>query len=192
MKNKLKLILIGVLIASILAVALLVVLPFMRRSTEYFIKIEEYTNEKNAMENEINDLYGLKSDYYVLNSLFDKYNTQIPLTENIPVLTDQIYEIGKYSGVKIYSIIFNEVLNYNAADNKAGAINVDLSIEGSYYQILTFINTLEIMPRFLKIEIISLDSKQAEQQSYTNEGASVILSGEISFKTFYDKSNYDN
>jgi Tfp pilus assembly protein PilO len=183
------------LIISLIGIFVFLIMPLAKSNTELALKIAENTKNKNEFEKNIKTYLEIKSRYFILNARLDKYNTQLPLSGNIPVLTDQIYEIEKYSGIKISTINFKELSSAGSTKilDPIGSIIVDLKITGSYYQVLTFLNTLEIMPRFVKIESIALDIDQA---SSNNPGINtlnkIILSANISFKIYYDKTDYKN
>jgi Tfp pilus assembly protein PilO len=193
MKTGYKIAIIIILILSLIGVLLFLIMPLAKSNAELAIKIAENTKNKNDFENNIKSLLEIKSRYFILNAKLDKYNTQFPLSGNIPILTDQIYEVEKYSGIKISTINYKDQPPVADAktQNPIGSITVDLSITGSYYQMLTFLNTLEIMPRFVKIEKISIDSNQTVvDSSGENTLNQIILSAAISFNTYYDKTDY--
>ncbi len=196
MKNSYKIAIIIILILSISGVFFFLIMPLANSNTELSAKIIENTNNKTNLENNIKTLLEIKSRYFILNAKLDKYNTQLPLSGNIPILTDQIYEIEKYSGVKISTINFKDLPPVAVTDIRGqdpiGSIIVDLDMTGSYYQILTFLNTLEIMPRFLKIESITINADQTSTDTtIDNTLNQVILSAAISFNTYYDKTDYE-
>lgn len=199
MKKVYKISTIIILFLIIIGLLVFLTIPLYKTNSDLISRIYQNNKNKNDFENNIKSLLKAKSDFYVYNALFEKYNTQVPLSGNIPNLTNQIYEIEKYSGVKIQSINYKDIniQSTNNSNNKeqdvTGNIIVDLNIKGTYYQILTFINTLEIMPRFIKIENISTKvfnetSGSSENTSSTNQ---IVLTSLITFRTFYDKTNYN-
>lgn len=196
MKNSYKLAIIIFLILLLAGVLLFLIMPLTKSNADLSLKIAENIKTRNEFVNNIKSLLEIKSRYFILKAKYDKYNTQLPLSGNIPILTDQIYEIEKYSGIKISAINFIELPSAIEADaqkqNPIGIIAVDLNITGSYYQTLTFLNTLEIMPRFLKIEKIVLNADQTSTEGTAgNILNQIILSATISFNTYYDKTNYE-
>jgi len=199
MKKVYKITAVITLFLIIIGLIVFLTIPFNKTNSELISKIYQSSIIKNDFEKNIKLLLEAKSNFYVYNALLDKYNTQIPLSSNIPNLTDQIYEIEKYSGVKVQSINYKDIniQSSSSTSNKEqeviGNIIVDLNINGTYYQILTFINTLEIMPRFIKIENISTKvfneaGGSSENASSTNQ---IVLTSLITFRTFYDKTNYN-
>ncbi|MHB1334668.1 MAG: type 4a pilus biogenesis protein PilO [Candidatus Humimicrobiaceae bacterium] len=196
MKKGYKITIIIILILFLIGVLLFLIMPLAKSNAELALKIAENTKNKNDFENNIKSLLEIKSRYFILNAKLDKYNTQLPLSGNIPILTDQIYEVEKYSGIKISTINFKDlppIADVNTQkQNPIGNITVDLNVTGSYYQILTFLNTLEIMPRFVKIEKISINANQAGSDNAAgNTLNQIILSATISFNTYYDKTDYE-
>ena len=181
-----------IIVIAIAAVLLLWFLPSYKESQRISREIDNKIKEKEALEKEINNLLDSRSKFFLLNALFEKYNTEIPLNDSITVLTDQLYEIGKYAGIKIQSVDFkeiNETSDKKNEKNPIGIINVSVSVSGSYYQVLTFLNTIEIMPRLVKVENISLNISKIFEDDNMNED-NLGLSALINFKTFYDKTDY--
>ncbi|MDD3520782.1 MAG: type 4a pilus biogenesis protein PilO [Actinomycetota bacterium] len=194
MKIIYKAVIIVLIVIAITAVLLLWFLPSYNESQRILREINSNSQQKIVLEDEINDLLRSRSNYYFLNALFEKYNTEIPLSDSITVLTDQIYEIGKYSGILIESVDFKEIDESTGKKNEInpiGTINVNVSVSGSYYQVLTFLNTIEIMPRLIKVENISLDSQGVYEIEDLNENI-LDISALINFKAFYDKTDYVN
>lgn len=194
MKTIYRIAIIIIIILAIAAVMLLWFLPSYKDSRRISGEINDKSLEKAALEKEIKDLLDSRSDYFLLNALFDKYNTEIPLSDGITVLTDQIYEIGKYSGIKIQAVDFKEINESSTKKNEKnmiGAINVSITVNGSYYQVLTFLNTIEIMPRLIKVENISINLATAFDDETSSEN-DLDLSALINFKTFYDKTDYSD
>jgi Tfp pilus assembly protein PilO len=197
MKKFYKLVAIIILILSLSGVLFFLVRPLSKNNAELKLKIAESIKSKTDFEDNIKSLLEIKSRYFILSAMLDKYNTQLPLSGNIPILTDQIYEIEKYSGIKISTINFKEIpvtaTVGTKKQNPIGNISIDLNATGSYYQMLTFLNTLEILPRFIRIEKVSFTANQA---SYNNSGNSsldkIIISAAVSFTTYYDKTDYKN
>jgi len=192
MKIIYKVVLIVILIIAITAVLLLWFLPSYKENKRALSELSNKSQEKTALEKEITDLLNSRSNYILLNALFEKYNTEVPLSDSITVLTDQIYEIGKYSGIKIQSVDFKEINENSIKKNEKniiGIINVSVTVNGSYYQVLTFLNTIEIMPRLIKVENISLNLSGIFEDD-SNKENELGLSALINFKTFYDKTDY--
>src|SRR5665647_2300453 len=109
MKTGYKITIIIILILALIGVLLFLIMPLAKSNAELVLKIVENTKNKNDFENNIKSLLEIKSRYFILNARLDKYNTQLPLSGNIPILTDQIYEIEKYSGIKISTINFKDL-----------------------------------------------------------------------------------
>ncbi len=187
-----KIVTITILVILIAAILFLWFIPSFKANRKISKEICEGTQEKVTLEREINTLTEQKANYFLLNALFEKYNTALPLTDNTSVLIDQLYEIGKYSGIKIQFVDFNEASETDSEINEAnpvGVIGVNIMITGSYYQILTFLNTVEIMPRFIKVENISLNLSNTNDAENKNEN-NPDLTALINFKTFFDKTFY--
>jgi len=195
MKKGYKIAIIIILFLSLIGVLVFLIMPLAKNNTELVLKIAQNTKNKKDFEDNIKSLLEIKSRYYILNAKLDKYNTQLPPSGNIPVLTNQIYEIEKYSGIKISTINFLDIPDTAEANipNPVGSIMVNLNLTGTYYQLLTFLNTLEIMPRFVKIESITILANEAVASTAENTPLNqIILSAAVSFNTYYDKTDYKN
>ena len=193
MKTSYRIAIIIILILSLIGVFVLLIMPLAKSNTELTLKIAENNKNKIEFERNIKAYTEIKSRYYILNARLDKYNTQLPFSVNIPVLTEQIYEIEKYSGIKISAINFQDMASPAGTimQSPIGSINVKLSLTGSYYQILTFLNTLEILPRFVKIGSISINSNQAGTgNTGENNLNQIMLATSVSFSVYYDKTEY--
>ena len=67
--------------------------------------------------------------------------------------------MGKYTGIEVQSLSYEEVILTQGQENEPAVIpvkqiKIDLVISGTYYQILNFVNTIERVPRIIKIEDI--------------------------------------
>lgn len=109
---------------------------------------------------------------------------QLPHDIDITVLTNEIYDIARYADVDIQYIDFADKTIADTEDENEkniGVIESNLILEGSYYQILSFINTIEIMPRVIRIEDIAISTGE---ESYNR------LIAYVSFESYFDK-NYE-
>ncbi len=193
MKTSYRIAIIIILILSIIGVFVLLIMPLAKGNTDLTLKIAENNKNKIEFERNIKAYTEIKSRYYILNARLDKYNTQLPFSVNIPVLTEQIYEIEKYSGIKISSINFQDIASPigTVLQSPIGSINIKLIMTGSYYQTLIFLNTLEIMPRLVKIGSISINSNLAEgNDTGENNLNQIMLATSVSFSVYYDKTEY--
>lgn len=181
-----------ILLLLITAIMFLWFIPSFKFNRKVSGAIYEGRKEKVILEEEISRLTELQDNYFLFYALFEKYNTKIPLNDSTSALIDQLYEIGKYSGAKIQFIDFKEISETDYEKNTGGqfgVLGVNIMITGSYYQIMTFLNTTEIMPRLVKIENISInlsDTTESENKKEDNPDLTAL----INLRTFFDNSQY--
>ncbi|MFO7929523.1 MAG: type 4a pilus biogenesis protein PilO, partial [Candidatus Humimicrobiaceae bacterium] len=112
-----------------------------------------------------------------LYAQYQKYLTELPSGSNVQALTNEFYNISQYADTEIQSINFEEVIE---KDSNIGIIQTNLVIQGSYYDILVFVKTVEIMPRSMKI--IGIEISQAGED-YSN------LIGVIEAESYFQRTN---
>lgn len=105
------------------------------------------------------------------------------MKNDLSVLTNEFYEVGKYTGVEIESVSYEEIASAAEEEDQAEIIpvkqiKIDLVISGSYYQILNFVNTIERVPRIIKIEDILVQTSGEDYEE---------LSGYVRARTFFEE-----
>ena len=108
---------------------------------------------------------------------------ELPEKSNLSILTNEFYEIARYTIVEIENISFEKtkIDEEELRKTPVEEIKVDMVLRGSYYEILNFINTMEIMPRIIKVEDVVVQTTGGD---YDNLLAFVIA------KTYFANEYY--
>ncbi len=182
MKNLYKII----IIAAIFIIAIFVILVFMRpsliRNADLLAKISSEQEKNVSINSEIKNYLTKRENFYMVNAEYEKLSMELPIKNDLSILTNELYEVGKYTGIEIQSLTYEEVKEEGEGGQTetitVKQINIDLVISGTYYQVLNYINTIERVPRIIKIEDILV---QVSGQDYEN------LIGYIKAKTFFEE-----
>jgi Tfp pilus assembly protein PilO len=185
MRNIYKIIIIAVVFIVSVFLLLVVIRPSLVRSSSHLVSIAEEEERNSGLNSELDSYLEDRDDYYILNAEYQKLVMELPEKDDTLILTNELYEIAGYTGIEINSISFSEV----SIDEKelrnapAKEISINIIMEGSYYQTLNFINTIEIMPRIIKVEDISI---QSPSDDYNN------LVTFLSARTYFVNEYYRN
>ena len=179
MKNLYKII----IITAVFIIAIFVILVFMRpsliRNTELLDKISSEQGKNASINSEIKNYLTARENFYMVNAEYEKLSMELPIKNDLSILTNELYEVGKYTGIEIQSLTYEEIGGESQTEtNPVKQIKVVLVISGTYYQVLNYINTIERVPRIIKIEDILV---QVSGQDYEN------LVGYIKAKTFFEE-----
>ncbi len=177
-----KIIFIVLIIIITIALFAFIVMPNFSGSTEYAYRINQERADKSRLEADLCEFLAAKDKYHMLNAEYQNLCMQLPHDIDITVLTNEIYDIARYADVDIQYIDFaDKTIAEDENEKNIGVIESNLILEGSYYQILGFINTVEIMPRVIRIEDMAI---RAGEESYNR------LIAYISFESYFEK-NYE-
>ncbi len=184
MKNLYKIILIVVIFIIAIFVVLVFVRPSIIRNDELLSKISEEQEKNVDLNSEINTYLLARDNFYMVNAEYEKLSMELPVENDLSVLTNEFYEVGQYTGVEIQSVSYEQIIVVEV--EKEGPvqaipveqIKVDLVISGTYYQILNFINTIERVPRIIKIEDVLVQVSGLEYEE---------LTGYLRAKTFFER-----
>jgi Tfp pilus assembly protein PilO len=162
-----------------------VVRPSLVRSGRHLSKIIEEEERNIGLNNEIDTYLEDRDSYYFHNAEYQKLAMELPDKDDTIILTNEIYEIARHTNIDIDSLTFNEkkIDVEDLGKIPAKEISIDIVLEGSYYEVLNFINTIEIMPRIVKIENVLIQNVSGD---YDN------LSTFINAKTFFINEYYRN
>ncbi len=158
MSNTVKIIFIVVFFIASVLLLILFVIPNLSTSIEASVLIEAEKENNKIFIDRLDELLLIRDEYNVLNAEYQKDSMQIPSENDISFFTNEVYEIAKYSSVSIYSVDYTEKIIIGEDKEEQELINVDIVLEGSYYNIVNFIKTIEKMPRIAVIENIVLQS----------------------------------
>ncbi len=166
MSNMVKII--SIIIIFIVSVLLLIlfIIPNLSTAVETSKAIETEREDNKAFRERLEELLLVRDEYNALNAKYQKYSLQLPSESDISIFTNEIYDIAKYADVTIHSIDYVE--QFTDKEEREGPeiiiMKVDLVLEGSYYNILNFVNTIEKMPRIMIIEDIILQSSEGDYE----------------------------
>lgn len=179
MSNNVKIILIvSIFILSVVLVFLFIV-PNLSTSIGTNSAIAKEREDNKTFNETLESLLLTRNDYYALNAEYQKYLLQLPPENNQDIFTDEIEEIANFSNVVIYSIDYSDKPNVAEEEEESGktTIEANLILQGSYYDVMNFIKTIERMPRIVIIKDIIIQS---------NEDNSENLSAYITAELYYE------
>jgi len=164
MRNIYKIIVIAMIFVVSVFLLLLIVRPALLRSSNHLIRTAEEEEKNNSLNAELDNYLEDRDQYYLLNAEYQKLAMELPDKDDILILTNELYEIARYTEIDIMNLAFVEtgISEKELTKTPVKEINIDLVLEGSYYQILNFINTIEIMPRIMKVENIIIQTVSSE------------------------------
>ena len=164
MRNIYKIIIIVLVFMISVFLLLLVIRPILLRSGEHLIRVAEEKERNISLNAELDHYLLVRGQYYLLNAEYQKLAMELPDNDDTLILTNELYEIARYTEIEIMMLDFKE--NIIPEDElkvlPVKEISINMVLEGSYYQILNYINTIEIMPRIMKVEDIIMQSASSE------------------------------
>ena len=184
MSNIIKLIIVFLVFIAIVFVSIFFLVPNIAGNSEKANSVIEERQKNQNLKSELERLVQIREGYNELKATNEKLSLQLPPEDDLSIVTNELYEIARISGVDIDSINYMKITPDRSGDKKKTAkesiiiFESNLNIKGSYYNILNFIHTLELMPRISIIEDIVL---QAETADYEN------LDVLINFQSYYLK-----
>ena len=110
---------------------------------------------------------------------------ELPDKDDTLILTNELYEIAKHTEVEINKLTFTEakIEEDELKIIPTKEISIDIVLEGSYYEVLNYINTMEIMPRIIIVENIII---QGQPDDFEN------LLTFVNAKTYFINEYYRN
>lgn len=179
MSNITKIIFILIALIAIALLLILYIVPNLSESIETGKAIETEREDNKAFMERLGELLLIRDEYNALNAKYQKFSLELPSENNTSIFTNEIYDIAKYANVNIISVDYAEKVTSLKVKEEPEILitEVTLALEGSYYNILNFIRTMEKMPRIVKIGDIILQSTGDE---YERLSASIIA--EIYYK----------
>jgi Tfp pilus assembly protein PilO len=179
MSNITKIIFILIALIAIALLLILYIVPNLSASIETGKAIETEREDNKAFMERLGGLLLERDEYNALNAKYQKFSLELPSENNTSIFTDEIYDIAKYANVNIISVDYAEKTTSLKVKEEPEILitEVTLSLEGSYYNILNFIRTMEKMPRIVTIGDIIL---QPAGEDY--ERLSASITAEIYYK----------
>ncbi|MDD5622075.1 MAG: type 4a pilus biogenesis protein PilO [Actinomycetota bacterium] len=167
MSNNFKIVLIAsIFLLSVLLVFLFIV-PNLSANTEISTAIEKERQDNKAFNETLKTLLSVRNEYYALSAEYQKYSLQLPSDNDISIFTNEVYDIANFSNVVIYSIDYSEKPDIGKEEEKSGktTIEANLILQGSYYDVMNFVRTIERMPRIVIIKDIIIQSNEDDSES---------------------------
>jgi len=165
MSNTIKIILIIVFFVINVLLVLLLIIPNLSANTVASMEIETERENNRSNINRLNQLILVRDEYNTLNAEYQKYSMQLPSENDISVFTNDIYDVAKFSGITINSVDYAEQALGEEEENPERLIKANFSLEGSYYNIINFVRTIEKMPRIVIVEDFIIQSVAEEYES---------------------------
>lgn len=170
------------IIIALIATFLLLILYTAPNLTESIKKgeaIETKREENKALKERLGELLLVSDEYNALNAKYQKFFLELPSENNISIFNDALFDIAKGANVIITKVDYAEKISSLKVKEVPEILTteVTLSLEGSYYNILNFIRSMEKMPRIMTIGDIIL---QSTGEDYESLSASIIA--EIYYK----------
>jgi len=183
MRNIYKVIIIALVFIISVFLLLLVVRPALIRSGSHLSSITDEEERNTSLNEELDRYLEDRDRYYLLNAEYQRLAMELPDNDDTLILTNELYEIARHTEATISSLTLTEVkLDEEEIDkSKTKEIMVDIILVGSYYQTLNFINTIEIMPRIMRVEDIIIQAPATDFDS---------LLTYISAKTYFINEYY--
>lgn len=165
MSNTIKIILIIVFFVINVLLVLLLIIPNLSANTVASMEIETERENNRSNINRLNQLILVRDEYNTLNAEYQTYSMQLPSENDISVFTNDIYDVAKFSGITINSVDYAEQALGEEEESPERLIKANFSLEGSYYNIINFVRTIEKMPRIVIVEDFIIQSVAEEYES---------------------------
>lgn len=181
MSNIIKIIVVVLVFIAIVFTAIFFLIPGVNNASSRAAALEEQKESFNNLIQEQQRLKEFVEEVNVLKARNEILSLKLPYEHDISILTNELYEIARISDIQINSIDHVEIRITDAEGEDESPINIfetDMVLQGSYYNILNYIYTLEIMPRISIIENIIIQSDNEDHE---------ILSIFLTFRSYYLK-----
>src|SRR4030065_2148318 len=144
MGNNIKIILIVSIFILCVVLVFIFIVPNLSTSIGTNSAIAQEREDNKTFNETLDSLLLLRNDYYALSAEYQKYSLQLPSENDISIFTNEVYDIANFSNVVIYSIDYSDKPNV-AEEEESGktTIEANLILQGSYYDVMNFIKTLE-------------------------------------------------
>lgn len=164
-------------IVAILVVIILLTVAFVVTNISTMIKnSNELGKEKEnsvTLKSRLDELLAVRDKYNLLEAEYSKYLLQLPRENDMSIFTNEINDIAKYSDVNISSINYSEKAASKEGEKLGlSVIEASLIVEGSYYNIMNFLNTIEKMTRIVKVNNLVF---QTTEDDYENINANINI-----------------
>lgn len=160
MSNLTKIIFIIIALIAIALLLILYIVPNLSESIKTNEAIEMERENYKDLRERLGGLLSVRDEYNVLNAKYQKFSLELPLESDTIIFIDELDNIAKYANVTINLFETTEKATSVKVEEETEILvtEVKLVLEGSYYDILNFIRTMENIPRIVTIEDIILQS----------------------------------
>lgn len=115
------------------------------------------------LQQKINNLSTLQDKYALLEQDLPLIISAVPIKPEIPLLVAQIQTVVKNSGASLESLQTFEVdLDKPGVQKKFFSFSFALSAQGTYNDLIEFIDTLTNMPRVVSLDSVSITRKTGQ------------------------------
>ncbi len=179
MSNNVKIILIVSVFILCIVLVFLFIVPNLSTSIGTNSAIAKEREDNKTFNEMLESLLLVRNDYYALSAEYQKYSLQLPSENDISIFTNEVYDIANFSNVVIYSINYSDKSNVEEGEEESGKtiIEANLILQGSYYDVMNFIKTIERMPRIVIIKDIIIQTNEDDF-----ENLSVYITAELYYE----------
>jgi len=179
MSNNIKIILIVSILILCVVLVFLFIVPNLSTSIGTNSAIAQEREDNKTFNEMLKSLLLTRNDYYALSAEYQKYSMQLPSENDISIFTNEVYDIANFSNVVIDSIDYSDKSSVEEGEEESGktTIEANLILQGSFYDVMNFIKTIERMPRIVIIKDIIIQF---------NEGDPENLSAYITAELYYE------
>ena len=179
MGNNIKIILIVSIFILCVVLVFIFIVPNLSTSIGTNSAIVQEREDNKTFNETLGSLLLIRNDYYALSAEYQKYSLQLPSENNISIFTNEVYDIANFSNVVIYSIDYSDKPSVAEEEEKSGkaTIEANMILQGSYYDVMNFIKTIERMPRIVIIKDIVIQSNEDNPEN---------LSAYITMELYYE------
>lgn len=174
----------AVLIAVMILVAgwFLLISPTRAEVAELQTQTEAQLDQNSALQTQVSVLKEQNKDLPEKQAELAALRTKIPEAPELPTYIREMQDIGRQSGVSFTSLTPTTPVGVGGATSTTGAllpeelaaINVDMVVAGSYFEITKFMNELETSSRYTLVSGYSISEDGAEEGAST-QGSPELL-----------------
>lgn len=153
----------GVIILLLLDL-FLVFLPLVKKSFDLKSQIVSVKKNISTLNQQIVSLDATKKRLEILKNDQIMYETKFPKEEEVPALLGRLSTIAGKLGVEIIAVKPVKIELRGGADETVGLFHevpIEISAKAGYHQIGQFINKLETLDKFIKIQDVEITPDRA-------------------------------
>lgn len=169
----------AVLVAVMILVAgwFLLISPKRGEVADLQVQTQTQTRTNSTLETELAVLKEQNKDLPEKQAELAALRTKIPETPELPTYIREMQDIGRQSGVTFASLTPATPVGLGGTTSSTGAlvpdelaaINVDMVVAGSYFEIIKFMNDLETSSRYTLVSGYTIGEEGAEAGASAQE-----------------------